>query len=293
MPRPQKNPSGGKNKNDLKTTVIIVLFCLAAAQAFLFFHAGKQGALVAVKAAAGQAKMVKPKIVPKAVPGSAGKIAFIIDDWGYTMHNCKFLKEIAAPLAVAVLPNLRNTDNIMKCANVYGKDIMLHLPLEPYANRDHYPDNYLITTTMKSSKVIAMVDDTLAKMPLVQGVNNHMGSKATEDKELMKVIFKRLKKKGLFFVDSMTAPHHSICGELAREMDMPFTSRDVFLDNINTAEAIKKQIVDLAKKARKKGYAVAIGHDRALTMQVLKEEIRTLEDQGFEIVRVKTLLKNQ
>jgi hypothetical protein len=293
MPRPQKNPSGGKNKNDLKTTVIIVLFCLAAAQAFLFFHAGKQGALVAVKAAAGQAKMVKPKIVPKAVPGSAGKIAFIIDDWGYTMHNCKFLKEIAAPLAVAVLPNLRNTDNIMKCANVYGKDIMLHLPLEPYANRDRYPDNYVITTAMKPSKVNQIVDDTLAKMPLAQGVNNHMGSRATEDKELMKVIFKRLKKKGLFFVDSMTAPHHSICGELAREMDMPFTSRDVFLDNINTAEAIKKQIVDLAKKARKKGYAVAIGHDRALTMQVLKEEIRTLEDQGFEIVRVKTLLKNQ
>ena len=292
MLRSRKSPSGGKNKNDLKTTVIIVLFCLAAAQAFLFFHTRKQGAPGAIKAAAGQAKMVKPKIVPKAAFGSAGKIAFIIDDWGYAMHNCKFLKEITAPLAVAVLPNLRYTDDIMKCADVYGKDIMLHLPLEPYANGDHYPDNYLITTAMKPSKVIAMVDGTLAKMPLAQGVNNHMGSKATEDKELMKTIFKRLKKKGLFFVDSMTA-HHSICGELAREIGMPFASRDVFLDNINTREAIKKQIIELAKRARKKGYAVAIGHDRALTMQVLKEEIRTLEDQGFEIVRVKTLLKNQ
>jgi len=293
MARQRKNPSGGKNKNDLKTTVLIVLSCLAVAQIFLFFHAKKQSASGVVRPAIGQTKMVKPKIVPKAVFGSAGKIAFIIDDWGYTMHNCKFLKEIASPLAVSVLPNLRNTDNIMKCANVYGKDIMLHLPLEPYANRDHYPDNYLITTTMKPSKVIAMVDDTLAKMPLVQGVNNHMGSKATEDKELMKIIFKRLKKKGLFFVDSMTAPHHSICGELAREMDLPFASRDVFLDNVNTREEIKKQIMALAKKARKNGHAVAIGHDRALTLQVLKEEIQGLEDQGFEIVRVKTLLKNQ
>ncbi len=293
MARQRKSPSGGKNKNDLKTTVLIVLFCLAAAQTFLFFHAKKQAAPVAVKAAVGQTKMVKPKIVPKAAPGSAGKIAFIIDDWGYTMHNCKFLKEIASPLAVAVLPNLRHTNDIMKCTDVYGKDIMLHLPLEPYANSDHYPDNYLITTTMKPSKVIQIVDDTLAKMPLVQGVNNHMGSKATEDKELMRIIFKRLKKKGLFFVDSMTAPHHSICGELAREMGMPFTSRDVFLDNVNTREEIKKQIIALAKKARKNGHAVAIGHDRALTMQVLKEEIPALEDQGFEIVRVKTLLKNQ
>ncbi len=306
MARSNKGPtSGGKNKNDIKTTVIVVLTCLVLAQAFLLFQHKKPAPRPVAKpkqvAVVHVAKPVKAKPVSsaallpfkKAAPGSAGKIAFILDDWGYTMRNCKYLKEISAPLAIAVLPNLKNTESIMKCANVYDKDVMLHLPLEPYVNRDPYPDNYLITTNMKPAKVIQLVEDSLIKMPLVQGVNNHMGSKATEDKELMRTIFKRIKKRGLFFVDSKTAPHHSICEELAQEMDVAFASRDVFLDNINTKEEIEKKIGELAQKAHKKGYAIAIGHDRELTLRVLKEQIPFLEEKGFEIVRVKSLLKNK
>ena len=80
---------------------------------------------------------------------------------------------------------------------------------------------------------------------------------------------------------------------LADEMGLAFGKRDVFLDNINTREAITKQIMILAQKARRRGYAVAIGHDRHLTMQVLKEEIPLLEKQGFQIVSIKELLKNK
>ena len=120
-----------------------------------------------------------------------------------------------------------------------------------------------------------------------------MGSKATEDMPLMKVILRRIKKKGLFFVDSMTAPKHSICAAVANELSLPFAQRDVFLDNINTKEEIVKQIVVLAQKARKKGYAIAIGHDRTLTLQVLEEQIPLLKEQGFDIVSIKDLLKNQ
>ena len=121
---------------------------------------------------------------------------------------------------------------------------------------------------------------TLAQLPSIEGVNNHMGSKATEDRALMTIIFKMIKKKGLFFVDSMTA-HNTICEGLADEMGLAFGKRDVFLDNINTREEITKQIMVLAQKARRRGYAVAIGHDRHLTMQVLKEEIPLLEKSRF------------
>jgi len=300
---PTKNPSSGK-KNDLKATVIVILFVLAGIQAFLFFHKNKQPAPAAVKTPAEEVVTPverPPKHVPVAVlpavkkypSGKAAKIAFVLDDWGYTMRNCKYLQEIKAPLAVAVLPNLRFTDKIAQCASDAGKIVMLHLPLEPYHNNDRYPDNYLITTTMKPAQVVKLLEDTLHKMPLVQGVNNHMGSRATEDKALMQLIFKHLKRHGLFFVDSMTSPHHSVCGDLASAMNLPFAQRDVFLDNTNTKTEIQKQILALAQKARKKGYAVAIGHDRELTLRVLKEEIPLLQEQGFEIVGVKSLLKKQ
>jgi len=119
-----------------------------------------------------------------------------------------------------------------------------------------------------------------------------MGSKATADKALMRIILRKLKKKGLFFVDSMTS-RYSVSADLAQEMGLAFAKRDVFLDNINTREAINKQFLSLAQKSRRRGYAVAIGHDRRLTMQVIKDEIPWLEKQGFEIVSIKDLLRHK
>ena len=308
----RKSPSG--NKNDIKTTVIIVLSALVCIQLFLLFNKDKQLSAVKTKAESNDVVSKLNKVVRRvdhaermpaietvrtvtpiknAAPGSAGKIAFILDDWGYATRNCQYLRDIKSPLAVAILPNLRHSNDIVKCASDYNKVIMLHLPLEPYHNIDKYPDNYLITTAMKDEQVVKILEDILTKMPQIQGVNNHMGSKATEDKPLMRLIFKHLRRHGLFFIDSMTSPHHSVCGEVAKELKLQFNQRDVFLDNINTREEIVKQINDLAKKARKKGAAIAIGHDRELTMQVLKEQIPLLIEQGFEIVRVKDLLKNK
>ncbi len=306
---PKRSSSG--NKSDIKTAIIVGLIILVIVQFFLLINKKKEHVTVRDKGAKISVSTVKftpkpvrpvsPVIEPskpsvsfkKAVPGFIGKIAFVIDDWGYTTRNCKYLKEIKAPIAAAVLPNLRHTNDVMLCADAAGKDVMLHLPLEPYNNKDQYPENYLITTNMKPALVAKLLEDMLKKMPRIIGVNNHMGSKATEDKPLMKQIFKILRKHGLYFMDSMTSPHHSVCGEVAKDLKVPFASRDVFLDNVNTKEAILVQIEELVQKARKKGYAIAIGHDRDLTMRVLKEQIPILQERGFEIVRVKDLLKNK
>ena len=96
----------------------------------------------------------------------------------------------------------------------------------------------------------------------------------------------------MFFVDSMTASG-TVCAALAQEMGLSFGKRDVFLDNVNTREAITRQIMELAQKAHRRGYAVAIGHDRRLTMQVIKDEIPLLESKGFKIVSIKELIKNR
>lgn len=226
------------------------------------------------------------------ISGKGAKIAFIIDDWGQSTANCRYLREIPDPIAVSILPGLRHTQDVASCAGRYHKLTMLHLPLEALHNFDFYPPNYIIKTNMPSSLASKIVDDDLNQLPSIEGVNNHMGSKATENRPLMRLIFKKLKKRGLFFVDSMTA-HNTVCGPLADEMDLEFGKRDVFLDNVNTRDEIIKQMVVLAQKARRKGYAVAIGHDRHLTMQVLKEEIILLKEQGFQIVSIKELLKNR
>ncbi len=303
----RKKSTSSKSKNDTRVASIILGLFAAAIILFFIFTKAKEPQkvphkvnMVAASTGLGEthipyenSRPLEPSL-PASLPppGKGGKIAIIIDDWGQTTANCKYLGEIPEPLAVSILPGLRHTKDVANCAKLYHKLTMLHLPLEALHNYDLYPPDYIIKTTMKAALVSKIVDDDLAQLPSIEGVNNHMGSKATGDKALMKIIFKKIKKKGLFFVDSMTA-HNSICTVLADDMGLTFGKRDVFLDNINTPEAITKQFMVLAKKARRRGYAVAIGHDRHLTMQVIKEEIPLLENQGFEIVSIKELLKNK
>jgi len=303
--------STGSNDN-MKVTAVVALLFLAGVAFFLFFSKSKETpvpekVLPVYKIHKAPVVVKKPKRVPHPAPhvesgvplsvqkfpsGSGGKIAIIIDDWGQSLGNCKYLKEIPEPLEVSILPGLRHTKDVAQCAGLYNKMTMLHLPLEALYNNDFYPPDYIIRTTMTPVLAQKILDEDLAQLPSIQGVNNHMGSKATEDETLMKIIFKELKKKRLFFVDSMTA-RNSVCARLADEMDLAFGKRDVFLDNVNTKEAIIKQIMVLAQKARHKGYAVAIGHDRHLTMQVLEEQIPLLEAHGFQIVSIKDLLKKK
>jgi polysaccharide deacetylase 2 family uncharacterized protein YibQ len=230
-------------------------------------------------------------VVPKKIPSNGKKvfIAIVIDDWGYSTKNCQYLKEIKKPITVAVLPDLPHSGDVMQCAHEAGKEIMLHLPMEAHNNSDQYPPDYLLKTNMSPIKVDHLLSNILDKMPLVVGVNNHMGSKATEDKTMMSTVFKQLRHRGLFFMDSRVTSK-SVCGPLARQSGVPFASRDVFLDNVNERAAIQKELADLVKVAKKRGKALAIGHDRSLTLQVIQESIPSLQDQGIELVTVKEFI---
>jgi polysaccharide deacetylase 2 family uncharacterized protein YibQ len=226
--------------------------------------------------------------VPKKIStdGKKAFIAIVIDDWGYSTKNCQYLREIKSPISVAVLPDLPHSGDVMQCAHEAGKEIMLHLPMEAHNNSDEYPPDYLLKTNMSPIKVDHLLSNILDKMPLVAGVNNHMGSKATEDKIMMSTVFKQLKHRGLFFMDSRVTSK-SVCAPLARQSGVPFASRDVFLDNVNESTAVQKRLADLVKIAKKRGKALAIGHDRALTLQVIQESVPTFKDQGIELVTVK------
>jgi len=304
-----------KLKADFRNLVILVLLCIIGFETYLLYKDKKidfKGVIpskqifskklddistkpVVKKTVKEQKKTVSLPVAPavtaiKLKPGSSAKIAFVIDDWGYSIKNCHFLKEISSPIAVAILPDLEHSIDVMNCAAENNKEIMLHLPLEPHENSDEYPKDYIINTSMSPTKVDGLLEKILDKMPKVVGVNNHMGSKATEDKDLMHVIFKQLKYRKLFFVDSFVTSG-SICRSLAAEMGISFARRDVFLDNKNKHDYIVQQIQLLAKEAEGKGFALAIGHDRELTMQVIKEQIPLLKSQGFEIVTVRELIK--
>ena len=284
-----------RKKIDKRDIAIAVLAAIALTQAFFLF--------------AHKPKVVRPKekvVISKQVPAKPavsvaarempqpfqGRIAIIIDDCGYNLQPCEFSEKIKSPVTFSVLPSLQHSTDVAECVHKNSKEVMLHLPLEPHHNDDVYPENYLIKTTMSSAKIESIIHKSLESVPYVDGINNHMGSKATENTKVMTVIFKELQKHDLFFIDSLVTSN-SVCQTVAQSLDLSFGKRDIFLDNENNRPYIEHQFELVAQEARKKGYAIAIGHDRRLTLQIIEEQTDRLEKEGFKIIKVKDLLTHK
>jgi hypothetical protein len=106
----------------------------------------------------------------------------------------------------------------------------------------------------------------------------------------MSIVFKQLKKKGMYFLDSFVSGN-SVCLALARKMQVDFAKRDIFIDNQNDPDDIKSQIFKLKLKARIYGQAIGIGHDHKITLDVLKEVMPELEKQGYKFVFLSELVR--
>jgi polysaccharide deacetylase 2 family uncharacterized protein YibQ len=231
--------------------------------------------------------ITRPKKIPK-VPPLRGKIAIVIDDWGYNLDNFYILEQIKYPLTVSVLPNLSYSRTVAAALNKRGIEIILHLPMEPHEK--FRLERNTILTSMDEQTIRNIIIQDLDDIFYAKGVSNHMGSKATEDLKTMRIIFSELKKRNLFFLDCLVSPR-TICSRLANKMHLGFVKRDIFLDNKEEAGYIKQQIRKLKTRARIYGQAVGIGHDRQITLEVLKEITPDLEKEGYEFVFISELVK--
>lgn len=229
-------------------------------------------------------RVSRKEAAPKAL------IAIVIDDWGYNLNNTEFIKETKEPFSVSILPNLPFSKTISEAAYNNDKEILLHLPLEPHNEETLGLEKNTILTTMSEKEVRDILRVALEDISHARGVSNHMGSKATEDVDLMKMIFNEMKRNGLYFLDSLVSPN-SVCFDLAHKMDVKFAKRSVFLDNKENPDYIIGQIGKLVNKAKVFGYAIGIGHDRHSTLAVLKKYLPKLTESGYKLVTVSELIE--
>ena len=217
------------------------------------------------------------------------KVAFIIDDLGYEIEVAKKIMELEFPIALSILPFLQYSEFIAEEGRKNNQEIMLHLPMEPN-NSDADPGPGVIKSYMSEEEIRQSVRDCILNFPYIIGTNNHMGSKITEDREIMEIILEEIREYNLFFIDSITT-NDSIAYEVAQEMEIKSAVRSVFLDNENDMEYIKGQMLEVQETALIEGEVIAIGHSRINTFYVLKRMVPELIRAGIEIVPVSELVK--
>ncbi len=228
-----------------------------------------------------------PSIPPRA---KLPKVAIIIDDMGANKKALSDLLSLKYFVTISVVPFLGYSVETADLAHKKGREVMLHLPMEPIDYPKYNPGKGALFTFMTTEEFRATLAEDLSAVPYVSGVNNHMGSSLTQDREKMEIVLAAVRERRLFFVDSRTTPK-SVAYDVAVKMGVSAVERNVFLDNEANVESVKKRIIELIEKAKANGKALAICHPRPETLKALKDMEKRLTGTEVEVVPVSGLLK--
>ncbi len=221
------------------------------------------------------------------------QVAIIIDDIGFDMQPLRKLAKIQSPIAFAVIPNAPHASEAAEFLFRGNREMLLHLPMEPLSYPRVSPGTGALLTTMNSEEIIKQIRDGLSILPHVSGVNNHMGSKFTQDASRMKIVMEELKKQGLYFVDSKTSSR-SRGGEIAAQTGIRFAERNFFIDHEPGYKAATAILNKASRQSRPDGRpTLLIGHPHADTIRAIEDILPQWKHEGVRIVSVKQCLSAQ
>lgn len=219
------------------------------------------------------------------------QVAIIIDDFGNNMAGTKEILSLPIPITIAIMPFLPTSKTDAEWAHRLGHDVIIHLPMEPLHGKRSWLGPGAITTDLSSEEIRKRVELAIKDVPHAIGVNNHMGSKVTADKRVMKVVLEVCLENGLIFIDSKTSPK-SVVPMLAKELGVPYLENQLFFDDVYTTQHIIGQTRKLITKLEHSDRVVAIGHvgpPGEKTATVLREFIPVIKANA-EFVKASSLV---
>jgi polysaccharide deacetylase 2 family uncharacterized protein YibQ len=217
-------------------------------------------------------------------------LVIIIDDLGNSMSAFNKLIELDFDITYSILPQQPYSIETAERVTRAGHDVMLHQPMQPQKWPQYDPGIGALMLADDQETIFKKLKLNLTTVPYAIGINNHMGSAFTQYESGLNSVMKILVERGLFFLDSKTAPGDT-CKRSARNYGVTYLSRNIFLDNIQSDYDTKKQLYKAVNIATKLGRAIAIGHPYLTTYQTLATELPKLDARGIQIVGVSKLLR--
>ncbi|MFK3909475.1 divergent polysaccharide deacetylase family protein [Pseudomonas alabamensis] len=220
--------------------------------------------------------------VAQAAPAKA-YLTLIIDDLGQNVARDNRVLALPGPVTLAIMPDTPHATTFARQGHAAGKTVILHMPMDPATGP------YAWHPGLPTATLATRLANALDKVPFAAGINNHMGSRMTSQPEAMTGLMEDLQRRGLFFVDSRTSAA-TVAAAKAQAIGLAHVSRDVFLDDVRTPEAIAGQLRIGIELARRQGSAVLIGHPYPQTLEVLERELPRLKGQGIEWIEIHQMI---
>lgn len=216
-------------------------------------------------------------------------LVLIIDDLGQSLEPAQFLAALPFPVTFAIWPRSPAAAQTAALAMQRRLDSLAHLPMEALPRRGGFrprPGPGALWVDMSLQAMSVVLEEDLKALPSAVGLNNHMGSRFTGNAAACGRLCSLLAGRGLFVLDSLTQADSFLERE-ARAAGLVSASRAVFLDTVRDVAAISAALDAAARKAREKGFAVAVGHPYPETLRALR---RWQDTAGVAVVPLRRLI---
>ena len=226
---------------------------------------------------------VVPFTPNSSVKGRA-KLVLIIDDVA-TFEHASMIKSLGLKITPSIFPATKthpDTPNIARSFEFY----MIHLPMQ--AKHFDSPEIGTLTINESFESMLEKIKKIRKDFPRAKYTNNHTGSRFTSDYDAMDKAYRALIEQGFIFVDSKTIAQTAVA-RAAKKYNQPYISRDIFLDDDPSASAVRRELVAAVNLAKKRGYAIAIGHPKKNTIAVIKASKNNIL-KDVEVVYLKDIL---
>lgn len=221
-------------------------------------------------------------------PRTPKKLAVVIDDIGHDLQTLEALLQIKAPITLSILPHCRYTRESAEKARREGREILLHLPMEPHGYPERNPGKGALLIVMDDDQLRRELAENIRAVPHIVGVNNHMGSRFMEAEAKVKTVFESLRRENLFFLDSRTT-RNSKASAAAASTGIRLIVRDAFIDNGGDPEETYRELLHVVRQKGDWKRKVVIGHPYPGTIAALRRAVKILPAEGIEIVPVSRL----
>lgn len=216
------------------------------------------------------------------------QIVIVIDDMGVDMQRTAAITRLPGPLTLAYLPYARHIQTQVDAGRAAGHAIMMHVPMQPEDDGVD-PGPNVLRADLSVDELHRRIAANLDAFSGYSGINNHMGSRFTQNRAGMDILMQALHQRGVFFLDSRTHPR-SVAQTAAIAAEVMTAERDIFIDHVNDKAAVMAALKAVEKRARQDGSAIAIGHPKDVTIAALAEWLPSLSVRGVQIITLHTLL---
>ncbi len=214
------------------------------------------------------------------------ELSIVIDDFGnFDGELLQEFLDLPKTITFAILPDLAYSEEVMHKAYNQGRETIIHVPMEPESYPKDDPGKNAIYVDLDEKEIKKRMRRFIKQLPLCIGINNHMGSLATQYENVMRPVLQVLKENDMFFLDSRTTSK-TIAYSLAVEMEVPACERDVFLDAGDYENRVATKVEDIFDLAQRVNNIIVITHAKEESLEELKAFLSKIDGNNIKLVPI-------